>query len=478
MIKFLSSLIFVSCILCYSDVMSQQFSLADWKDNKKAAVNITFDDGCGQQFSSAGNPAAWGAWNTKGARGMLDSLKMRGTFYIIMDINSSCNGFDWRTVAPQMDLAGHEMAGHTVTHPHLSTLDSATLDYELRVSRDTLNKYLTRQKCQTMAYPYGDGARYRPGIVSAADSLQNKKEAFVRKTAKKYYLSGRAAGVSPCNYDTYQTPINNPYFPEFDFQVESMPVYDTTKISEFTNAIDNAIINSGWFIPFYHLYNQADADELTITTAGFRQQLLAIHSRRSDLWIAPYVETIKYFQEKRAASLVTISDDNNSAVLGLTDTLPNAVYFDSLTIVVKNCTWINSVSSVMQSNMNIPFVINGTTLQFNAVPDAGNITIWKSATTLVRKNNNAAITLSSVDIYPNPAGKESSVSYKLIESSDINLSLYNANGMMIKTLISETQAPGEYSMALSMEGLKPGVYFCRFICDGYNEVRKLMVTGN
>jgi peptidoglycan/xylan/chitin deacetylase (PgdA/CDA1 family) len=478
MIKTLHFLIFISCIFYHSRVMSQQFSIADWKDNKKAAVNITFDDGCGQQFSSAGNPAAWGAWNTRGAWGMLDSLKIKGTFYVITDIASSCNGFDWRTVASQVDLAGHEIGGHTIHHPHLSTLDSLTLEKELKGSRDTINKYLTRQKCQTMAYPYGDGGIYRPGLTNAADSAQNKKEAFVRRITRKYYISGRAAGVGPENYDTYQTAVSNPYFPEFDYQVESMPIYDTTKITEFTSAIDNAMNNSGWFIPFYHLFNQTDPDRLTITTAGFRQQMLSINTRRNNLWIAPYVETVKYFQEKRAASLVIKTNDFNSVVLGLTDTLLNAVYYDSLTIVVKNCTWINSIQSVKQSNRNIPFIMHGTTLQFNAVPDAGDITILKSTATLAAKNYKASQALSSVNIYPNPSGGASAVSYKLIESSDINLTLYNASGMMIKGIVNETQNAGDYTMPISVEGLQPGIYFCRFSCDGYSEVKKLIVSGN
>ncbi|MFL5728564.1 MAG: polysaccharide deacetylase family protein, partial [Cytophagaceae bacterium] len=245
MTKSLRSLIFLFCFFYCIAANSQQFSIADWRDNKKAAVNITFDDGCGQQFSSAGNPAAWGAWNPHGAWGLLDSLKMRGTFYVITDIPSSCNSFDWRTVASQVDLAGHEVAGHTVHHPYLTTLDSASLDYELKGSRDSINKYVTRQKCLTMAYPYGDGGLYRPTCNNAQDSLKNKQEKFVRKITRMYYISGRAAGVGPANYDTYQTANNKTYFPEYDYQVESMPIYDTTKITEFTSAIDNAIQNSG-----------------------------------------------------------------------------------------------------------------------------------------------------------------------------------------------------------------------------------------
>jgi peptidoglycan/xylan/chitin deacetylase (PgdA/CDA1 family) len=51
--------------------------------------------------------------------------------------------------------AGWEIGSHTRTHPHLTTLDDATLREELVRSREEVERRLGRP-CPTLAYPYGD----------------------------------------------------------------------------------------------------------------------------------------------------------------------------------------------------------------------------------------------------------------------------------------------------------------------------------
>jgi peptidoglycan/xylan/chitin deacetylase (PgdA/CDA1 family) len=51
--------------------------------------------------------------------------------------------------------AGWEIGSHTRTHPHLTTLDDATLREELERSRTEVEERLGRA-CSTLAYPYGD----------------------------------------------------------------------------------------------------------------------------------------------------------------------------------------------------------------------------------------------------------------------------------------------------------------------------------
>ena len=60
--------------------------------------------------------------------------------------------------------AGWEIGSHTRTHPHLTTLDDATLREELERSRTEVEERLGRP-CPTIAYPYGD---YDERVVEAA----------------------------------------------------------------------------------------------------------------------------------------------------------------------------------------------------------------------------------------------------------------------------------------------------------------------
>ena len=50
---------------------------------------------------------------------------------------------------------GVDIGSHTVTHPHLTELDDADLDRELRESRERIEERLGRP-CPYLAYPYGD----------------------------------------------------------------------------------------------------------------------------------------------------------------------------------------------------------------------------------------------------------------------------------------------------------------------------------
>ncbi len=50
---------------------------------------------------------------------------------------------------------GWEIGSHTCSHPHLTALDDAALDRELRQSKSACEEHLGRP-CESIAYPYGD----------------------------------------------------------------------------------------------------------------------------------------------------------------------------------------------------------------------------------------------------------------------------------------------------------------------------------
>lgn len=51
--------------------------------------------------------------------------------------------------------SGWEVGSHTLSHPHLTQLDQATLQHELRGSREQCQEHLGRA-CDSIAYPFGD----------------------------------------------------------------------------------------------------------------------------------------------------------------------------------------------------------------------------------------------------------------------------------------------------------------------------------
>jgi beta-glucanase (GH16 family) len=61
---------------------------------------------------------------------------------------------------------------------------------------------------------------------------------------------------------------------------------------------------------------------------------------------------------------------------------------------------------------------------------------------------------------PNPANDYTIISYDLPESADVELTIKDFTGRVIRTLVSEKQTAGSYSLQWETENLPSGVYFC------------------
>jgi hypothetical protein len=80
-------------------------------------------------------------------------------------------------------------------------------------------------------------------------------------------------------------------------------------------------------------------------------------------------------------------------------------------------------------------------------------------------------------IYQNPSSKNLKFDYRLTESSDVNLVLYNINGQAVKVLINyNNQTAGSYSESFDVSGLKTGIYLARFTSLGVVKSSKILIN--
>jgi len=77
--------------------------------------------------------------------------------------------------------------------------------------------------------------------------------------------------------------------------------------------------------------------------------------------------------------------------------------------------------------------------------------------------------------YPNPFNPITVISYQLAVGSPVKLSIYNAVGQGIATLIDEEQMAGNYSIEFNASNLSSGVYLYRLEAGKYVEVRKMIL---
>lgn len=116
-------------------------------NGKKKAVTFSYDDGVAQDIRLIE---------------MFNRYGLRATFNLNPDKQRENDTFIKSGIVVRhlnlRDLpkiyAGHEVAGHTCTHPHLEHLEEADIHREIGKCRDTLEQ-LFSQRVTGMAYPFG-----------------------------------------------------------------------------------------------------------------------------------------------------------------------------------------------------------------------------------------------------------------------------------------------------------------------------------
>jgi len=84
--------------------------------------------------------------------------------------------------------------------------------------------------------------------------------------------------------------------------------------------------------------------------------------------------------------------------------------------------------------------------------------------------------LSLAQNFPNPVHGRTSIGYSLPTRQRVALRLYDIGGREVRTLVNQTQAPGNYRVQLSIGSLKSGMYFYRLEAGGKVHERKMLIV--
>lgn len=111
----------------------------------------------------------------------------------------------------------------------------------------------------------------------------------------------------------------------------------------------------------------------------------------------------------------------------------------------------------------------------------GQLSIWTDITPLeqILSTQNIEESNNEIQQYPNPAKNIAYVSFKLHKESEIDLFIFDSNGRMIKTLLSNKKMNyGKHVIPIDLEKLKvsTGVYFYQLQIDGKKETMKTLVN--
>jgi len=176
---------------------------------RRSVVSLTFDDGTSDQLPVA-------TW--------LADRGVPATFYVNSGRGGAPGFLGWDDLATLAAL-GHEIGGHTVDHPDLTTLRPDEAARQVETDRSTLRE--RGHPVETFAYPYGARTRELEDVVAAAG----------------YTAARRAWGLSP------ETPSET-LPPERRYAIRTLPCVERTATA---GELVAAVRRGGWLPVVFHL---------------------------------------------------------------------------------------------------------------------------------------------------------------------------------------------------------------------------------
>lgn len=79
-----------------------------------------------------------------------------------------------------------------------------------------------------------------------------------------------------------------------------------------------------------------------------------------------------------------------------------------------------------------------------------------------------------VDVYPNPAGEQATVSLRLSEDDEIGVILLNSAGQEVRMIFDGHLSKGVHELPVDISGLNSGVYFLKINGDSMHAIRKII----
>lgn len=308
----------------YPQSIDENYEIATWQGFRDAAISYSFDDLYASHLSTAVP--------------MFNEFDFQLTLFVVTNWASDWDGLN------KAAKNGHEIASHTVTHPNFSSLTNEQQEKELANSQKIINSNVTNQLCATLAYPY---------CVMGNSDLVNK-----------HYIASRICS----GMIEEKTPT--------DFSAVSSLVCGTLGINtsaDFNAKAEQAVRSNGWAVYLIHDLDTSDGYS-PLSSDTLRASLEYLKENSDKYWVTSFGNVAKYIKERNSASVEEISNNDNSLVVQITDAMADSLFAVPLSIRRKlPDNWKNV--KVKQNENYLEFKIIEKTIQFDAIPDRGKITI-------------------------------------------------------------------------------------------------------
>jgi len=410
------------------------YEVGKWQGFRTAAISFTFDDGSPNQFTRA--IPLFNEFNYK-----LTMFTITGTSY----------GWppNW-TALQNAANQGHEIASHTVNHPYLNQIDTTQQRMEFRDSHDAINSHITGQKCITVAYPY---------CINGNNTI-----------CDDYYMAARICSGSIES----STPS--------DFMSISSIICGTEgAIKTKKNFVDNfttAAGSKGWCVYLLHGVD-GDGGWSSISSDTLRVVLEYLNANQDKFWVSTFSNVARYIRERNAVSVTQLSSSDTTFTLQVTDALSDSVYNYPVTLRRPLPDgWPSALVTQNGQSRNTRIVeVNSIQyIQFEAIPDSGDVLIAKSNISGLYGYNNFMVPVPALSQnYPNPFNPATNIKFQIPVSQFVSLKVFNMLGEEVAILLEKNLQAGEYSLVFNAADLASGVYFYNLRGQNFLLSRKMLV---
>ena len=98
-----------------------------------------------------------------------------------------------------------------------------------------------------------------------------------------------------------------------------------------------------------------------------------------------------------------------------------------------------------------------------------------SKTTDIEDNDVMVDNYKLYNNYPNPFNPTTNIQFDLVESSYVNLTVFNNIGEKVAELLDENMKSGHHSIDFNGTDLSSGVYFYKISANGFNDIKKMLL---
>jgi peptidoglycan/xylan/chitin deacetylase (PgdA/CDA1 family) len=413
-VLFLAALFLCHLIPRAAAVVDTPYTVGTWQGFRAGALSMTFDDGLPNQYTTLLT--------------LLTQYGYKVTYFVDMGNRRRFN-IPWEDIRHAASL-GHEIASHTVTHPHMGDISASEQEKELRDSKDTLERQIPTQKILTFAYPFCNESN---------NSL-----------VAKYYLAARKCDkrIEPAD------PANM-------MGISSFSWADDVPATSLNSNVESAISKKGWTTYLIHGID-GGGGYTPVKSSMLKEHFDFLRTRESQIWIATFADVARYVRERRSLTLKQIRNTKDSLVIKATDTLPNGTYNVPLTFQRPlpdgwNTCFVSQNGRALKDSL---LTINAKRyVMFDAVPDGGDIVLSSNGVVALHRASGGTggkATLSGAQgklrfsLPPGLAGK-------------LEISLFDYQGAR-RAVVPATRSNDGYYVDLPKIGA--GVYGAKLSLDG------------